>query len=310
MNRVGFIGTPDSDDLSRKLLDLGGCEVSVWNPEEGSGATECAELAAFADIPLIVLTGCIDRCRQVARQLGDVITGRHVVVHTIRGIETSTLNTVSDILHEETPTRRIGFVTGPMQSRDLEEERPASAVCASYFPEVHDLVEEAMMSTRLRVYRSRDLVGAELASAYTRVIALVCGIGAALDMGPSLAATLFTRGLAEAGRFVVAQEGHERTCFGLSGAGNLYVDIFDQGSVDFAIGRHLVETNEVDLDVLVETFGTGARELFDLVTALEEMADKTALELHLLDAVTALVTSGVDTSTVVRELMALPALYE
>lgn len=310
MKRVGYIGSSNNDELSRQILELGTCDVARWHPEQDSDAKSRKALAAFADIPLIVITGGIEGIRKVARRLGDVITGRHVVVHTIRGIEPSSLLTVSDILLEETPTRRIGFVTGPVRTKNFEAGQPGSVVCASHFPEVHDLVEEAMMSPKLRVYRSRDLLGAELASTYTRIIAFLTGIGAAMDVGPALEATLFTRGLAEAGRFVVHYAGDERTCFGLAGAGNLYVDIHGDGSTDFAMGRHLVETASADVDDLAAAFGAGAQELIDLVVAVEELADKTSLELHLLEAITALINRGMSTERVVQELMALPALYE
>lgn len=318
MENVGFIGSPEAGEATRHILSMGQCQLCAWDEgkTEDDGdvpSGESVELEAFADIPLIVISTGIERCRTLARKLGDIITGRHVVVHTIRGVEAGTLNTASKILHQETPTHRIGFVTGPMGIEDIRAERPAAAVCASHFPEVHDLVEEAMMSPRFRVYHSRDLLGAELSAVYTRLIAMMSGLADGLEFGASLQATLFARGLAEMARFVVFRDGYERTSFGLAGAGNLHADTGMQGSIDFRMGHHLAEQPAdagIDPDELIDAFGPAAQELLDLLAAFGDVLEEEDLELHLLEASHAIIHAQVPPSQVVRSLMALPALYE
>ena len=319
MEKVGFIGSPRAGQVARQVLSMGSCELLAWQPDEVDGeadqsgdlpAVTPVELDELAEVPLIVLSTGIAQCRGLARRLGDVITGRHVVVHTIRAVEAGTHKTASQILFEETPTRRIGFVTGPLRLNDLRQERPASAVCSSHFPEVHDLVEDAMMSGRVRIYHSRDLIGAELSSIYARVIALICGIGEGMGFGASLQATLFARGLAEMARFVVHQDGYERTSFGLSGTGNLQADIYDEGSIDFQMGQHLAAHPTDASHNLEPTFGDDARELMDALAAFGEISEESELELHLLDAVLAIVDAQIPPMEMVKGLMQLPALYE
>ncbi len=316
MDKVGFIGCRQAGIVARQVLKMGNAELKIWQPdgdeevdaEELPG--ELVELEALAEIPLIVFSTGVDRCRKVARRLGDIITGRHIVVHTVRGVEPGTLNTASRILHQETATRRIGFVTGPMKLEDLQAERPASAVCASHFPEVHDLVEEAMMSPRFRVYHSRDLIGAELSAVYSRLIALMSGLADGLEFGDSLQAMLFARGLAEMARFVVARDGYERTAFGLSGAGNLHADTLGGGSIDFQMGHHLARAADETPRDLVDAFGQRAQEVLDILTAFAEVNEQTSLELHFLEAAHAILHAQIPPAEVVKSLMTLPALYE
>lgn len=316
MDTVGYVGTPTTSTAIYQVLTRGGCEPVVWWPDqqtsEGGEDVEASlvDVDALSKTSVIVVDAGIDECRRLARRLGDVITGRQIIVHTVRGVEADTVNTASMILHEETPTRRIGFITGPLRIGDIRAERPASAVCASSFPEVHDLVEEAMMSPRLRVYHARDLRGAELSAVYSRLIALMSGMAHALELGSSLQATLFARGLAEMSRFVAAHDGDEKTPFGLSGAGNLYADTTDGGSVDFRMGCHLAAHAAEGEEALFEAFGTPAREILDILAAFEEANEQTDLELYLLEATVALMTAGLPAAEVVRSLMTLPALEE
>ncbi|RAL21191.1 hypothetical protein DL240_13745 [Lujinxingia litoralis] len=314
MISVGFVGSTGVGEVARHVLARGQCQVKVWHPGESSDEDvlpgQRVELAELAEATLIVFSAPAASCRFTARKLGDVLTGRHVIVHTLRDLEPGTLKCVSTILEEETPTRRIGYLGGPMLGVDVEAGRPASAVCASLFPEVHDLVEDAMMSENFRVYRSQDLIGAQVCGAYSRVIALLSGLADALQLGSSLQATLFARGLAEMSRFVVFRQGFERTAFGLAGAGALYADTHLTGSVDFQIGRHLGKEPGSDVKGLVKRYGPQAKELLELLAALASSAEHADLELHLLEGAAALAHGELQPQEIVQRLMTLSSLYE
>lgn len=316
MNTVGFIGSRDAGTVARTILAKGECNLCIWQPD---GAAEDAnelpgevvELDVLADIPLIIISARVHRFRSIARRLGDIITGRHVIVHTTRGIEAETALTASEILHQETPTRRTGFVTGPSRLDDLQAGRPSAAVCATHFPEVHELVEEAMMSPGFRIYRSRDLLGAELSAVYSRLLAIMSGLADGLQLGASIQATLFARGLAEMSRFVVSRDGYEQTPFGLSGAGNLYVDTHQDGNIDFQMGQFLAKSPDDYSDDLVDNFDEPAQEILDILAAFGEAeAEEEDLELYLFDAAQAIIEAQVPPAKVIQGLMTLPALYE
>ena len=314
MNKVGLIEVAGSSLVIRQILSRGNSDLMVWSPEDGSvDTTDKARqvpLEELATASLLVFTAPLDQCRPLARALGDVITGRHVIVHTIRGIEPGTAKIVSEILQEETPTQRFGFITGPMSADDHQSERPGAIVCASLFPEVHDLVEEAMVAPNFRVYRSQDMVGAEVSAAYARIIALMSGLGRGLDLGDSLQALLSARGLAEAARFVVFRQGFERTTFGLSGLGNLHLDTSGKGSLDFQIGQFLAKKKKLDPDTVLQQFGHEARPLLDMIQAFFQIGSRASLDLPLLSGVHAILHQSLAPKEVISSLMNLPALYE
>ena len=315
MHSVGYIGSAGDGTVARQLLSRGTCQLKLWWPEQSPQDIETfngveVDLEELAECPLIVIATAIKDCRTAARRLGNFISGRQVLVHSIRSLEEGTLKSASTILGEETPTRRLGFVTGPMQLQDITDEKPAAAVCASRFPEVHDLIDDAMSSSCFRLYRSRDLRGAEFAAAYGRLIALMSGAADGLGLGTSLQATLFARGLAEMSRFVEAIGGNHRTPFGLAGAGNLYVDTVSRHNLDFQMGHFLTQEPERGAPELAQAFDEPARELLHLLSAFEEVAETHDLHLHLLNATDALLYGGISIIDAVNHLMTLPVLDE
>src|SRR4029078_4300687 len=75
----------------------------------------------------------------------------------------------------------------------------------------------------LRLYRSKDLAGVELASALSGAYTVALGVCDGLGMGPAPRAVLITRAIAEASRLGQAVGGEARTFAGLAGLGNLLV---------------------------------------------------------------------------------------
>jgi hypothetical protein len=289
---VGLAGYGPRLTTVAHLLDRSGLGGRLWQPDaapdqaDASGAetVERVPLEQLRETSLVVCVAPIHEMRPFARRLGDVLSGRHALVHLGRTLDHRALEPISSILEEETPTRRFGFVTGPMVPDDVLEGRSASALCASAFPEVLDLVDEALSSERFHVYASDDLVGAEVAAAYTRILAVLDGLAAAEQYGRSMRSTLFARGLAEAGRFVEAAGGEAETTFGLAGAGNLRADTTGEGNVDCRIGREWGRRGG-DLDELRDDLSPSQLELFDLLEALLDDAPIELLDLSLLEIV-------------------------
>ncbi|MFB6263328.1 MAG: hypothetical protein ABEL76_06850 [Bradymonadaceae bacterium] len=279
MDTVGIVGPGPRFGALSQLLDRGDTEVK-WTDLDGgesvdeppAGTAERIDPEALKRIHLVFVCVPLHRMTNAARRIGEYLSGRHVLVHLGRTLVRDSLEPISELLTRETPTRRVGFVSGPMCSSDVEAGRGGAAVCASAFPEVIDMVDGALSSDSFRIYRNADVVGAEAAATYTRVIALVGGMASELDLGRSATATLFARGLAETARFVEDFGGEERTTFGLAGAGNLHADTAGGGSIDFRIGRRLAECGG-DVEAVRDGLEPVESEMFDLLEALAPHSD-------------------------------------
>lgn len=315
MQRVSLVGHGDRFDALVSLFQYTDVELQVWNHDKRKKSAlpkgiKVVELNELAQTPLIFFSLPITEVREVARRLGDVVTGRHAIVHLSRNLERDTLKTVSQILREETPTHRFGFLTGPMRLSDVGNGLPGSGVCASTFPEIHEVVESALVSRMFRLYKSDDIIGAELAAAYCRVIAMACGVASELHLGHSIMATLFSRGLAEMGRFVVHKHGRERTTFGLAGSGNLFMDIGDSGSDDFRLGAEVMRLNTLDRKKVSKAYGSRGDDLLELVESLGALREDKKLALHILEVCHLIVSGEMLPSDALLHLMTLPTLVD
>jgi glycerol-3-phosphate dehydrogenase (NAD(P)+) len=313
---VGLVGRGARFQSLLALLQRTKTPVKIWRPDAVPAETEEVipdgidevDASGLRDTPLIFLSVPMAHVRNVARQLGDELTGRHAIVHMCRNFEHATLKTVSQVLEEETPTRRFAFLTGPMRPEDVTAGMPAAGVCATHFPEVQDAVEDALVGPGFRLYRSSDLLGAEVAAAYARVIALGAGVASEMGVGASLMSTLHARGLAEMAQFVVYRGGFERTTFGMAGSANLHVDTSYPGSPDFRIGSEALQRDEVDPERIAEEYGSPGRDLLNLTSALGRELEFAGLDLHVLKMCEKMIAGEFKPSDAFNYIMALPTL--
>ncbi len=184
--------------------------------------TDAAELAAEARLVVVAVSSADVRDR--AERLGEVLDGRHMLVHAIGATAGPDDARVSELLAAETAVRRLGTLAGPALPADLVAGRFAAMVCASPFDEVTAEARRLLnLPPALRLYTSRDLLGVESAASLSGAYGVAIGMADSLDMGPGPRAVLITRVVAEGQRLVVAMGGEPRTFAGLAGLGNLLV---------------------------------------------------------------------------------------
>ncbi len=281
------------------------------------GVEQVSDLTALGkEARMIVLAVPSEVARGVARSLGDVVDGRHLLVHGIRGLEVSTakedvgakgaprLLAISEVLRQETPARRIGALGGPILSEDLLKGTPSALVSASRYPEVNDAIAAAFGTPLLRIYASSDLVGVEWASALVGCLGLAVGYGQALGLSAGAMAALVSRGVEEAARMASAAGGVERTLLGLAGYGDLLASIAEKDRPEVLLGAALARGKSVE-EAAAEA---GQRvEAVELIPCLAAWAEERKVPTPIFQALAKGVLSGRPADSIVKELMALPA---
>jgi glycerol-3-phosphate dehydrogenase (NAD(P)+) len=219
---VVWSATQDTVDEINRERTLRARLPDVRFPDAVRATADPAELAAAAR--LVVLAVSSTEARERARALGEVVDGRHMLVHAIGALAGPEDARFSQVLDDETPARRVGALAGPALPADLVAGRFAAMVCASPFDEVTREARRLLnLPPAIRLYTSRDLPGVELAATLAGPYTIALGLADSLEMGPGPRAVLVTRVVAEAQRLVVALGGEERTFTGLAGLGNLLV---------------------------------------------------------------------------------------
>ncbi|MFO0679263.1 MAG: NAD(P)-binding domain-containing protein [Polyangiaceae bacterium] len=202
------------------------------------------ELGTQARLVVLAVPSAV--ARGVVRELGVTLDGRHLVVHGVRGFVGTEMETVSDVVRDETPVRRVGALGGPVLADELAQGKPSVMVVGSNFPEVNQAVVTAFTSKSLRVYGTNDLRGLEWSSALVGCLAIGVGYAQEAGLGPGLVAAVITRAVNEAARVALAAGGHANTMLGLSGYGDLLASIAQEDRPEVLVGAALAKGKSLE----------------------------------------------------------------
>ena len=165
-----------------------------------------------------------------------------ILVSTAKGIETDTLQRMSQVIDDETDgCCRTVVLSGPSFAAEVALGLPTAVLAASADATAAAAVQEHFRGPGLRLYANDDVPGVEIGGALKNVIAIAAGVVEGLHLGHNALAALITRGLAEISRLACAEGGKRETLSGLSGLGDLVLtctgDLSRNRRVGIELGR-------------------------------------------------------------------------
>ena len=245
MAKVSVIGAGSWGTALASLLCKNGHEVTLWSIVEaevemlrekrehvdklpGVKLSESMEITtdlqkAVRGAELMVLAVPSPLTRSTARKMAPLVEKGQLIVNVAKGIEESTLMTLTDIIEEEIPGCRAAVLSGPSHAEEVGRGLPTTVVAGARDRETAEFIQNIFMNQVFRVYTSPDMLGIELGGALKNVIALAAGIADGLGYGDNTKAALITRGIVEMSRIGVACGGRIETFQGLTGIGDLIV---------------------------------------------------------------------------------------
>lgn len=182
----------------------------------------------------------------VVRAASDVARGPVAWVSCGKGLMAPGFTRPSTVIARHVGTAPVTVLSGPNLASELARGLPAAATVAGTDDGAVQRVQAAFSGSTLRVYRSRDPLGVEIAGAYKNVIALASGMVDALSLGENVRAALITRGLAEMVRLGAHLGAHERTFYGLAGVGDLIATCASPASRNHRAGVELARGTLAD----------------------------------------------------------------
>lgn len=245
MAKTGIIGAGSWGCALASVLDRNGHEVTVWSivEDEVTMLKECREhkdklpgvklsekivftgnlKEASEGMDLIVLAVPSVYTRSTAKMMEPHIRQNQIIVSVAKGIEETTLMTLSDVIEEEIPAADVAVLCGPSHAEEVGKELPTTLVAGAKTRKTAEYIQKLFMNEVFRVYTSPDMLGMELGGALKNVIALAAGMADGLGYGDNTKAALITRGITEIGRLAAAMGAKEETIHGLTGIGDLIV---------------------------------------------------------------------------------------
>ncbi len=174
-------------------------------------------------------------------------------LETMKSLSRDRIQTMSELIREETSVVRVGCISGPNLATELAQHLPAGTVIASHFDEVIDLGMKTLRSDRLQVFGSHDLIGVELAGVLKNIIAIGSGAVSGMELGENARALFITRSLSEITRLGTALGGDVKAFLGLAGIGDIIATASSRFSRNYTVGlrlaagetlQHIIETSD------------------------------------------------------------------
>jgi len=208
---------------------------AVADPVAAVGAAECVLLASPSHV-----------ARRVLESVAPALAQDTLVASATKGLETDTLDLMSEVAAAVLPPHRFVALSGPSFAREVYQQQPTAVVAAAHDLADAEQVQELFVTGYFRVYSNTDLVGTQLAGALKNVIAIAAGILEGLGLGHNPRAALITRGLAEIARLGAAMGADSGTFAGLAGMGDLVLTTTGALSRNRALGIAIAQGESLE----------------------------------------------------------------
>lgn len=316
---IGVIGAGAFGTALAIALGRDGREVRLWARDADHVASMATARRNEARLPgvrfpdTVSVTAQIDDLAGAAalilsvpmQALGGFLALHHARIDGIplvaccKGIDLSTLKGACALMSEACPASTVAVLTGPSFAADIARGLPTALTLASTDGEA---LQRLLSTPDLRLYRSTDVIGAELGGALKNVIAIAAGVVIGAGLGDSARAALMTRGYAEMTRLAMALGARAETLAGLSGFGDLVLTCTSAQSRNFRFGQSLGADAAFDPAVTVEGIATAK--------AVSNLAKTMQVDMPITQMIAALIDRKLSLSAAVSALMSRPLKSE
>ncbi|VDC21936.1 NAD(P)H-dependent glycerol-3-phosphate dehydrogenase [Pseudogemmobacter humi] len=217
-----------------------------------------------------------------------------------KGIDLTTLQGPAEVMAEAGAKGARAVLTGPSFAADIARGLP-TALTLACDGERAETQQHLLSTASLRLYRTDDVVGAQLGGALKNVIAIAAGLVMGAGLGDSARAALITRGYAEMGRLAASLGARPETLAGLSGLGDLILTCTSAQSRNFSHGMALGQGRAAPV-ATVEGVATAR--------AAVRLAEARGVDMPVTAMVARLVNHEINLGDAVRELMSRPLKQE
>lgn len=270
--------------------------AGVTLPENVSVTAEISHAAAAETILLAVP---MQRSAAFLMDHAALFAGK-VLVACSKGIDQQSLQGPTALIRAYCPAARPALLTGPSFAADIARGLPTALTLAS--ANDGQALQQALSTPNLRLYRTTDLIGAELGGALKNVYAIGAGVVIGAGLGDSARAALITRSFSEMQRFAVAQGARPETLAGLSGFGDLVLTCTSPLSRNFRYGLALGAGNSFDKTITVEGAPTAR--------AVSVMAQNRQIDMPVATMIAALAEEKISVQDAAQTLLARPLKQE
>lgn len=260
------------------------------------------DFSLLKEADIIILAIPVSSIRYTLEKYQSFFKKDVIIINVAKGFDKQNGERLSVVIKNilKDKIKDLVLLAGPSHAEEVVERllTLVNAVCEN--DDTSKLIQELFSNSYFRVYRSNDMIGAEIGSAIKNIMAIASGILAGLKQGDNAKAALMTRGLVEMTRFGIFFKANKQTYLGLNGVGDLIVTCSSFHSRNFQFGL-LIGENDGILDLLKNNQktveGVGACEI------VYYLAKKNNIDMPIVEAVYQIIYQNKKPSFVLSKLM-------
>ena len=257
--------------------------------------------AARADV--LVLAVPSKFIRAVMRRIKNARPDGQALVNLSKGFEADSLKSISAVASEVFgPDIMAHWVTvsGPSFARELASQHPTAGVAAATNEKLLLKIQNDFSSKVLRISRTYDLKGLEVAGSVKNVMAIASGMVNGLNYGCNTTAALVTRANMEISRLGLSLGARAETFWGLGGIGDLMLTCFGSLSRNFQLGRKIAMGASL---AAAEQSTPMVAEGVETTKAVQRIAAAGAIDMPISRSVHQVLFAGQDVREAISDLM-------
>lgn len=286
-------------DLVRRMQETRRNDAALPGVELPENVSIHAEIEEVCQGQALLLAMPMQALGAVLDAWPEIGSGQPLVA-CCKGVDLTTLRGPVAVIEARRPGAQAAILTGPSFAADIAKGLPTALTLATAGD--GEALQELLSTPTLRLYRTDDVIGAELGGALKNVIAIAAGTVIGAGLGDSARAALMTRGYAEMVRLAEALGARAETLAGLSGFGDLVLTCTSTQSRNFRYGLALGKGATFDPKVTVEGVATAR--------AVVKLADGMTIDMPVTAMVNALALGRIALNDAIGLLMNRPLKQE
>ncbi len=313
---IGVVGSGAFGTALAVALAREGQAVTLWARDAGQVADMTRTRRNDARLPGVILPDSIQVTADLAdlagvsalllalpmQVLGGFLASARIsapaMVACCKGVDLIHLTGPATLIRAARPDVMAAILTGPSFAADIARGLPTALTLAGG----DEALQHLLSTPTLRLYRTEDVIGAELGGALKNVIAIAAGVVMGASLGDSARAALMTRGYAEMTRLALSLGARGETLAGLSGFGDLVLTCTSAQSRNFRFGQALGAGQPFDTSVTVEGAATAH--------AVAKLAAQKGIDMPITTMISALVTQTITLPQAIHALLSRPLKQE
>ena len=259
------------------------------------------------DCDLLLMVTPAQFMRSILDDLKSDLNDEVPIVLCSKGIETKTLNLMSEIAEAIIPNNTIAILSGPTFAIDVVKNKPTAVTLACKDLDIGKNIADSINLPTFRPYLSEDVIGAQIGGATKNVIAIAAGVVEGQNLGDSARAATIARGYSEINLLAVALGGKEETLSGLSGMGDLLLTCNSKTSRNFSLGIKLGQG--LSVKEATNNLSSVAEGMYS-ARAINKLSNKLGIDMPITNAVNDLIEKNRSVDEIIDDLLSRPLKRE